>query len=593
MHYSLSSLDAKAKPSSLQIAALLCASALPVGLIIFLVLRYAVAIPMLDDWEMVPFVTKAHSGGLTLTDLFAQQQEARTFFPKLIFIALSFGAKYWDGRVEMMLSILLCCLTALGLYRLLAKTGLSTGGTSIAFLFIILLLFSPTQHEVWLLASGFPSFVPALCVVWGLCVVRSRLSTTTKFGLCAALAFFASFTLSNGLLVWGATFPVLLATQEEPRWKRWLGLWLLAAAACAAIYFWNFRAPADLPPFAPRKSILDYWRYVAAFLGSGLGRSGNDNPLGVSVAVGTALLLGYAVLLVHYIIRCRDRGYCGRLAPWIALGAYSIGSGCLAALGRIDWGVGQALESRYVPFSLFLAAALVVITAMFAVEFRKREQSAKRRLAVFAAVVFLGASYLVLVVFCAVSSLPYFRLRSAAARLGQGGVMFSQVLDTSRAITAGNYPRPFFVRQNAEALDWLRLLRTPLVRTREISKMRHANAGEGMAEGWLDGLTTGEDGTQTVWGWAVLIARNRPADAVVLAYSDERGDWIAFAISDTVMDRPDVVRVLRNGEQLWSGWRAAFAREAVPAGAEISAWAVDAKDAKLYRLKTGQRLSNL
>ncbi len=383
------------KPNSLPLQRLLVfgAAAVPVLVIIFLILRYAVAVPMLDDWEMVPLVVKAHTGGLSWNNLFEQQQEARTFFPKLIFIALSMG-KHWDSRVEMMLSVLICCLTALGIYRLVAKSGLSRRGTTIAFLLMVLLIFSPAQHELWLLASGFPSFVPALCIVWGLCVVRNGFSIATKFGLCAGLAFFASFTLANGLLAWGFTFPVLLATQREPRWKRWLGFWLLAATACAAIYFWHFHACQDLPPFAPRKPVLDYWRYVAAFLGSGLGRSGNDNPLAVSVGVGTLLLLGYFFGLGHFIFRCRDGAYCARVAPWIALGGYSIGSACLAALGRIEWGVSQALESRYLAFSLYLTVAVVALVAVFASEFRRpSDPPRKRRLAVFTVLAILGREF--------------------------------------------------------------------------------------------------------------------------------------------------------------------------------------------------------
>jgi hypothetical protein len=413
-----------------------------------------------------------------------------------------------------------------------------------------------------------------------------------KFGLCAGLAFFASFTLANGLLAWGFTFPILLATQRVPRWKRWLIFWLLATAACAAIYFWHFHAPQDLPPFAPRKSALDYWRYIAAFLGSGLGRSGNDNPLAVSIGVGTVLLLGYFFSLGHFIFRCRDGAYCARVAPWIALGGYSVGNACLAALGRIEWGVSQALESRYVAFSLYLALAMVALAAIFASEFQKPDQPGKRRLALFTVVAFLSASYLILDLLCSAASLPFFRVRSAAARLGQSGVLFSQVLDTSSTIKSGNYPRPFFVRENAEALDRLHLLRTPLVRSREISKLRHADAGEEMATGWCEGLTNAADGTRVAWGWAALIGRRRPADAVLLAYADARGEWTAFALSDAVIDRPDVAKTLRSSEQLWSGWRAVFPRDAVPPGAEISAWAVDAKDAKLYRLEARERMFN-
>jgi hypothetical protein len=566
-------------------------AALPVLLILFLVVRYAVPVPMLDDWEMVPLAIKAHAGGLTFHDLFAQQQEARTFFPKLIFILLSMG-KHWDSRLAMMMSIAICCLTVVGVYRLGRKTGLAGWPGGIAFLLGVFLIFSPAQHELWLLASGFPSFVPALCIVWGLCVTQSQFSIATKYWLCAGLALFASFTLANGLLAWGFTFPVLLVTRNEPRWKRWLTFWILATVACAAIYFWNYQTPRDLPPFAPRKSFLEYGRYVAAFLGSSLGRSGNENPLAVSIGIGVVLLVGYGASLIHFIVRCRDRDYCARVVPWIALGAYSIGSACLAALGRIEWGVPQALESRYVAFSLYLALAVMAMAALYAREFLGPEQPPKRRLAVFAVVVFLGAGCLMLEIFSAAASLQFFVIRSAAARLGQSGVLFSQAFDTSSTIRAGSYPRPFFVQENANGMDRLHLMRTALVRTPEINKLRHSDAVEGTASGWCDGLTTAGNGARVAWGWAALTGRRRPADAVLLAYANERGEWIAFALSDAVLERPDVAASLGGREQLWSGWRAVFPPEATPAGAEISAWAVDAREPKIYRLKTTGQILN-
>lgn len=570
----------------------LCAGAAPLLFLIYLVLRYAVPIPMLDDWEMVPLVTKAHAGSLTFSDLFEQQQEARTFFPKLLFIVCAMG-KYWDGRIEMMLSLLICCLTLLGIYLLLGKSGLSGMARTAVLLLIALLIFSPVQHELWLLASGFPSFVPALCIVWGILVTQTRFSIATKFWLCVALAFFSSFTLSHGLLAWGLTFPVVFVTQPVPRWKRWLAFWLLACAACAAIYFWNFRAPPDLPAFAPRKSPIEYLRYLAAFLGSGLGRSGNENPLAVSTLVGLGLLLTYFAALGRCIFQWRGREFCTRVLPWIALGAYSIGSGCLAALGRIDWGIPQALESRYVAFSLYLTVAVIGLAAIFITEHSKKRHGARTRLAIFTSAVFLCAIYLTLELLCAAASVPLFRLRSAAARLGHGAVLFSQVIDTSETIRNVNFPRSDFVRRNADALDRLHLLRTPLVRTKEISQLRHTAAADGIASGWFDGLSVSEKGTVTAWGWAALPGRAQPADCVVLAYADERGEWIIFALSNAVASRADVAETLRQPEKLWSGWRAVFSRDALPKGAKISAWAVDAKNSKLYRLKANATMASL
>jgi len=559
--------------------------------IVFLILRYAVAIPMQDDWEMVPIVTKAHIGGLTFRELIEQQQEARPVFPKLIFIALSFG-KYWDGRSEMMLSVFICCLTAFGIYRLLARSGLSPPARVIAFLLGALLLFSPAQHEIWLLASGFPSFLPALCIVWGILVATSTRAIAAKFWVCLVLTIGASFSLANGLLAWGLTFPLFFAVEpERPRW-RWLGYWLLAAAVCAACYFWRFHAQPDLPVFAPGKTFIEYWQYVAAFMGSGLGRSGNEHPKAVSIAIGTVLLLAYLCAVGHLIFRRRDRVWLARVLPWVGLGAYSIGSGCLAAMGRIEWGVTQALESRYVTFSIYLAIAVIALGAIYWEEVRTRALGRGAGLARFTCAAFLTATFFTFEVLCAVDSIAFFRVRSAGARISQSAVLFAPVLDTSETIKAFNYPRPDWVRESAEALDRLHLLRTRLIRTREVAKLRHADVDDRAAAGWCDGLATESDGRWTAWGWAAFPARNRPADAVVLAFANEKGDWIAFAHSDAVLERPDVVRVLRSDAQLWSGWRVIFRGDALPKGAEISAWAVDAKEAKLYRLKTEAPILN-
>jgi hypothetical protein len=586
------SLQPKVGRSVILSALIFCAAAAPVIFLTLLVLRYGVSIPVLDDWEMVPLVTRAHQGTLKFEHLFAQQQEAHTFFPRLLFIL--FALKHpWDGRIEMILSILICCLTALGIYFLLRKSDLSAIAAAGALLTAVLLIFSPVQEELWLLASGFPSFVPALCVVCGLLVIRTSVGIAAKFWLCLALAILSSFTLANGLLAWGLTFPVLFATQRVPTWKRWLGGWFLACAVCAAIYFWHFQARPDLPQFAPRKSPFEYLGYLLAFLGSGLARSGTEYPLGASIAVGAIILLAYLGVLGYYALHCRDREQWSRILPWIALGGYSIGSGCLAALGRIEWGVRQALESRYVPFSLYLTVTMIALVAICAAEVLKARPGSATRRVILAVVVFLGAGYLTLELMAATASIALFRLRSAAYRLGNGAVLFSSVLDTSKTITSVNHPRPLFVREYADLLDRLHLLRTPLVRTKEINKLRHTDADGHSASGWFDGLAVSDQSNFTAWGWAALPGKGRPADCVILAYANERGEWIAFGLSDAVLKRPDVAQSLRDPEQLWTGWRTTLPRSLVPKGAKLSAWAVDAKDAKLYRLKENNPLPSL
>ena len=87
-------------------------------------------------------------------------------------------------------------------------------------------------------------------------------------------------------------------------------------------------------------------------------------------------------------------------------------------------------------------------------------------------------------------------------------------------------------------------------------------------------------------GWAVLEEQGRPADCVALAYQTSADqDWILFALSNSYEMRPDIVKRFQTVEQLWSGWTATFSKSAVPAGAKLSFWAVDADAPRLYRLK--------
>jgi hypothetical protein len=286
-------------------------------------------------------------------------------------------------------------------------------------------------------------------------------------------------------------------------------------------------------------------------------------------------------------MRWRNAEHRARVCPWIALGAYSVGNGCLAALGRIDWGVSQALESRYITYSLYLAVAVFALAAIWVTEVSEEVPAPRMRPALLAGIAVLGAGCLVLEILCGVASVPVFAIRSAAARLGHGGILFGQVLDASQTIIAGNFPRPPFANLNADALDRLQMLKTPLIRTREISKLRHSDGGEGLVAGWFDGVKSRDTGW-TAWGWAALPSKGRPADCVVLAYADDRGEWIAFALSDAFENRSDVVRALGKQQYLASGWHASFPAEAAPRGAKISAWALDAKEARLYRLKSNE-----
>lgn len=547
-----------------------------------LVVCYGVNIPMLDDWEMAPLIVKAHTGQLQWVDIFQQQQEARTILSKLIFILSA--QKHWDVRDQMMLSVISCGLTAAGIFVLLRRSGLNLGAVAICFWLAVLTIFSTAQYELWIFASGFPSFLTALFLVASLFAVGSQLSTGWKFFICAALATASSFNLPSGLLAWGLTFPALLIGQHVARWRFWLGLWLISAAVCGTIYFWGYAKPAYLPQFAPPVSSLEYLRFVLTFLGSGVANSVTQNRTTMAAAFGLLQLLIFLGALLYTALRIRDRAFVATVTPWVALGIYSLGCACLAALGRIGFGAEYGGASRYVTFAHYLTIAVIVLVAILSRDIGLRGQPTRERRWVPAICLVLCLAYLVPYALARPNNLYFLGRYSAETRLARGAVLFSPAFDTSPVIQKIAYPPgPDRAIRNAAALDELKLLRPLLVRTNRLNSLRHESADGKRVAGSCETITA-EGEFYHASGWALLKAKGRPPDCIVIAYETPGAEPIVFAMSDSIEMRWDIARHSWPNDYLWAGWRAKFRRSAIPAGAKLSFWAVDADGPALYRL---------
>jgi hypothetical protein len=559
---------------------------IPMVHLTYLVRHYSVEVPTLDDWEMAPLIVDAHTGHLRWTDIFAQQQEARTVLPKLIFVLSA--ASHWDVRNLMMLSVVCCWLTAAGVFILLRRSGLGPAAIAVCFWLAVLTIFTPAQYELWIFASGFPSFFPALSIVAGLVVAgTNRLATTRKFVLCGVLATASSFTLANGLLAWGLTFPALLLMDKVPRWRVWLVSWLGLCAVCAATYFWGYHKPADLPAFAPAAPWGDYVRFILQFLGGGLAYALKDHAALSATLFGGVQLTLFFVALSYCLRRIQDRLFVAKAMPWFALALYSIGSAVLAALGRVGYGAPYALASRYVTFSIYLTIAVIGLIAVVVHENSRTGQARRARRRSYAICFLLVAAYLVPYKASAFNNRFFLRALSARDRLAHAAVLFCRALDTSEIIKKTAYPnnaQP--VTENADALDRLKLWRPPLVRTNRIEALPHEIADGRRASGSCESITPLDGNLVRASGWAVLDAKGRPPDCVAVAYqtATDQG-WTLCAISDSFSMRPEIVKRLRTMEQLWTGWSATLPRSAFPPEAKLSFWAVDADEPRLYQLR--------
>lgn len=565
----------------------LAAVLIPAIYIASLVRRYGVNVPLWDDWDMVPMIVDAHEGDLKFADLFAQQLEARTLIPKLLFILFTFFGRF-DARDGMMFSVVVCALTAGGIFMLLRRSGLSLLATTACFVLVVLSIFSPAQEELWLLASGFPSFMPVAFILAGLLIVQSRASTLVKFVSCAALSIASTFTLAHGLLAFGLTFPVMLAWERPRRWFAWLAAWGALGAAFAVIYFWGYTKPPEVPAFAPDVPFADYLRYGLIFLGGGLVyglRPTPDKlPLTPAMTFGIILLVLLAAAATYVFVRRNDRDFLRRTVPWIALALYSVGCAIPASLGRVGIGVQQALDSRYVTFSMYLTIALIGLGAIFAMELMRSPSRRTVGRILGAGCAALALLYVGLYTAGFTRSVSLLEHRSARYRLGRAGVLFSQVLDTSAAVKMYNSTRPAAAKELADQLDKLNLLDPPLIRSKNLLALPHEAADGDDATGKSDRAAPIDTKWYGVGGWAALLDKDRPADCAVIAYDTPRGESVAIAISDRVQSRPEVAELLNDEDQLWSGWTVKFAQRDIPPGAKLTAWAFDGEEPMLYRL---------
>ena len=552
-----------------------------------LVLEFGVNVPLWDDWDMVPMIIDAHEGDLKFADLYAQQLEARTLIPKLLFILFTFFGRF-DARDGMMFSVLICALTAGGIFMLLRRSALSLLASTFCLVLIVLSIFSPAQEELWLLASGFPSFMPVFFILAGLLIVQSGASTLAKFLSCAALSIASTFTLAHGLLAFGLTFPVLFAWDRPRRSLGWLAAWGALGAVFAVGYFWGYTKPPEVPQFAPPVPFTDYVRYALIFLGGGLvyglRPTPDQLPLTAAMTFGIILLVLFTAAAAYLFARRQDRDFLRRTVPWLVLGLYSIGCAIPASLGRVGIGVQQALDSRYVTFSMYLTIALIGLGAIFlreAAHSPRRVQATRAFAGACAALALLYAGLYVAGFTRSVSLLEH---RSARYRLGRAGVLFSQVLDTSALVKQYNSTRPGDAKQLADALDRLHLLDPPLIRSRNLTALPHESADGDDATGKPERGAPIDARWYGVGGWAALLDKDRPADCAVIAYETPQGEAMAIAISDKVQQRPEVADLLHDEDQLWSGWTAKFAVRDIPPGAKLSAWAFDAEEPMFYRL---------
>lgn len=332
--------------------------------ILLLITNYSINIPYMDQWNgMTELISAMKNGSLDFNCFWAQHNEHRIFFPKLIMVALA-DLSGWNVILEQYFSLFLQICTLfilLDLYRNTCRPG-HGGKSSLIQLIISIILFSMVQYENWSWGWQIQFFLNIFSVCFTIWILFKFPNNFLYLSIGLIGAIVASYSLANGMIIFFVGLGLFFCLNSSNK-KVLITIWLLFAVLTFCSYLFHYEKPPYHPSLLifiedPLKFISFFFAFIGAPFGKYLG-------LEASIIFGTIGLTTFIILL---FFNCK---YGGKTIlhdnlPWLSLNAYIIGTALLIGLGRSGFGTNQALYSRYMSFSLLFWISLIMIIYLFA-----------------------------------------------------------------------------------------------------------------------------------------------------------------------------------------------------------------------------------
>lgn len=291
---------------------------------------------------------------------FAQHTEHRLLVGN-VFFWLDFNA--FGGRatfLHVMNVVLIGTLAALALWAVRnqrthgsdRRLAVALGGITTA------LCFSWLQHENinWGFQTSF--FVSLVFPLAAFAALQTALrkSAPAWMAMALLLGILSAGTMANGL----AVLPMMILALLIARRPRWAGLLALFSALGVILYFTGYRTPA-LNASVTESLGTRPWqviRYAFTFMGGIFGHSANGPTRQTAAEIaGAAGLLALATLFVLSWRRDGARSWVNCVTLFLG---FLVLSGVATAAGRVNFGLEQALSSRYLTYSLLFWAFLLI-----------------------------------------------------------------------------------------------------------------------------------------------------------------------------------------------------------------------------------------
>ena len=318
-----------------------------------MILRGWTPVPYADQWFDMLSRQK-----LTWSFLFAQHNEHRILFPRLVF-ALDHWLAAETYTFDLTVSVVLQAASAI----LIASLGERNRGRFpstwlLGLALTATTLFSAMQFDNFLCGyqvQFFGVFTAGMLALWSVVGIRSDAKATAAFVLFATIA---TFTLANGLLCAYAALPVAILCRRAPSVTVAIAV---TAVALTGIYLIGYVSPVQhTDPMRSFLNPLGTLSYSATEIGSVFSVLIPGFPRWAEMVVGGA---AYAVCGLWFVRLLRRDGH--RLVVLaFGMAAFLLATSLITAAGRAGMQPEYVFVSRYsTPVLLFWAILLVTALA--------------------------------------------------------------------------------------------------------------------------------------------------------------------------------------------------------------------------------------
>jgi hypothetical protein len=547
-------------------AALLLVALIPVALAVSGVVRHWEPLPYWDEWRTPGLLlTNYAQGKLRLSDFFLQHNEARMVFPCILYFILA-NVHGWDMRDVMAVTLFEdAAVCGLILLLFLRTTGATVITALAAFAVATFLCFSPVQYENFLSGFLFAPFVPGLATVSVAVVNLSRFRFGIKTTINAVVALIATYTFANGMLLWIFGLPLPAAQESASKRSRFACYSIFASTAFVSIagYFINYEHPPSHPPF--HFGIVQSAHYLILWVGSYF-NSAETSPLAVGLVVLALWIVALTITIRLLVCGAQWRHF----YPWLLISLYGLSSGLITAMGRVGFGVQQALSSRYAIFSLFIYLGLVGTT--FALYSYEQDQAVLRRRRWIIGLA-TGVIALAVPAWC----FSFLRGEQLMIQVAQRSARLLCAFEWIDAFPENPdlkliFPFVNVLRIRAHTVVGAGLLHCHLLSPRLLDQLKEPQHSSDASHGQLEAATV-RDNTLITSGW--IPSSPKKPNCALIALRKPTGQLALMSVVAATISRPDIERRYQHERmkpvEFWDQIPLSMPAEGI-----IEAWAVDA-----------------